>query len=57
MVRGIDNIGIYASNLARSVAFYETRGFSEAYRNHRGVMLGWGQRSSFCSRRISAMHH
>jgi len=39
MVRGIDNIGICASNPARSVAFYETLGFSEAYRNDRGVML------------------
>jgi catechol 2,3-dioxygenase-like lactoylglutathione lyase family enzyme len=39
MVRGIDNIGICASDLARSVAFYETLGFSEAYRNEGGVML------------------
>ena len=39
MVRGIDNIGICASDLARSVAFYETLGFSEAYRNDRGVMM------------------
>jgi methylmalonyl-CoA/ethylmalonyl-CoA epimerase len=42
MVRGIDNIGICASDLARSVAFYETLGFSEAYRNDRGVMLAAG---------------
>ena len=39
MVRGIDNIGICASDLARSIAFYETLGFSEAYRNDRGVMM------------------
>src|SRR5215470_5773162 len=42
MVRGIDNIGICASDLARSVAFYETLGFSEAYRNDRGVMMAAG---------------
>ena len=42
MVRGIDNIGICASDLPRSVAFYETLGFSEAYRNDRGVMLAAG---------------
>ena len=42
MVRGIDNIGICASDLARSVAFYEALGFSEAYRNHRGVMMAAG---------------
>jgi catechol 2,3-dioxygenase-like lactoylglutathione lyase family enzyme len=42
MVRGIDNIGICATDLARSVVFYETLGFSEAYRNDRGVMLAAG---------------
>ena len=42
MVRGIDNIGICTSDLARSVAFYETMGFSEAYRNDRGVMMAAG---------------
>ena len=35
MVRGIDNIGICSSDLARSVAFYQKLGFSEAYRNDR----------------------
>ena len=39
MVRGIDNIGIGAIDLPRSAAFYETLGFSEAYRNDRGVMM------------------
>ena len=42
MVRGIDNIGICATDLARSVAFYEALGFSEAYRNDRGVMMAAG---------------
>jgi glyoxylase I family protein len=42
MVRGIDNIGICATDLPRSVAFYEKLGFSEAYRNDRGVMLAAG---------------
>jgi catechol 2,3-dioxygenase-like lactoylglutathione lyase family enzyme len=42
MVRGIDNIGICVTDLARSAAFYETLGFSEAYRNDRGVMMAAG---------------
>jgi catechol 2,3-dioxygenase-like lactoylglutathione lyase family enzyme len=42
MVRGIDNIGICTIDLARSVAFYEALGFSEAYRNDRGVMMAAG---------------
>jgi len=42
MVRGIDNIGIGATDLPRSAAFYETLGFSEAYRNDRGVMMAAG---------------
>ena len=42
MVRGIDNIGIGTIDLERSLAFYETLGFSEAYRNERGVMLAAG---------------
>ena len=56
MVRGIDNIGICASDLARSVAFYETLGFSEAYRNDRGVMLAAGtvQLFLFATRRPDA---
>jgi len=56
MVRGIDNIGICASDLARSVAFYETLGFSEAYRNDRGVMLvaGTVQLFLFATRRSDA---
>jgi catechol 2,3-dioxygenase-like lactoylglutathione lyase family enzyme len=39
MVRGIDNIGICTSDLGRSVAFYQKLGFSEAYRNDRGVLM------------------
>src|SRR6516164_2702186 len=56
MVRGIDNIGISASDLARSVSFYETLGFSEAYRNDRGVMLAAGtvQLFLFATRRPDA---
>ena len=42
MVRGIDNIGIGATDLPRSAAFYEILGFSEAYRNDRGVMMAAG---------------
>ena len=57
MVRGIDNIGICASDLPRSVAFYETLGFSEAYRNDRGVMLAAGtvQLFLFATQRSDAM--
>ena len=56
VVRGIDNIGICASDLARSVSFYETLGFSEAYRNDRGVMLAAGtvQLFLFATRRPDA---
>ena len=47
MVRGIDNIGICAVNLTRSVAFYEALGFSEAYRSDRGVMMAAGTMQLF----------
>jgi catechol 2,3-dioxygenase-like lactoylglutathione lyase family enzyme len=57
MVRGIDNIGICATNLPRSVAFYETLGFSEAYRNDRGVIMvaGTAQLFLFATQRSDAM--
>jgi len=42
MVQGIDNIGICTTDLTRSVRFYERLGFSEAYRNDRGVMMAAG---------------
>ena len=42
MMRGIDNIGICTTDLARSVAFYDKLGLSEAYRNDRGVMMAAG---------------
>jgi hypothetical protein len=47
VVRGIDNVGVSATDLPRSIAFYETLGFSEAYRNDRCVMkaAGTGQLS------------
>ena len=56
MVRGIDNVGICASDLARSVAVYEARGVSEAYRNDRGVMMAAGtvQLFLFATRRPDA---
>ena len=41
-MRGIDNIGICTTDLARSVAFYDKLGLSEAYRNERGVMMAAG---------------
>ena len=39
MIQGVDNIGICTTDVARSVAFYQKLGFSEAYRNERGVMI------------------
>jgi len=39
MMRGIDNIGICTADLPRSVAFYQRLGFSEEYRNERGVLI------------------
>jgi catechol 2,3-dioxygenase-like lactoylglutathione lyase family enzyme len=57
MVRGIDNIGICATDLASSLAFYETLGLSEAYRNDRGVMIAAGtvQLFLFATQRPEAM--
>ena len=57
MVRGIDNIGICVTDLPRSAAFYETLGFSEAYRNDRGVMMaaGTAQLFLFVAQRPDAM--
>lgn len=56
MVRGIDNIGIGSGELARSISFYEALGFSEAYRNDRGVMMaaGTAQLFLFTARRLDA---
>jgi catechol 2,3-dioxygenase-like lactoylglutathione lyase family enzyme len=42
MIQGIDNIGICTTDVARSVAFYQRLGFSEAYRNERGVLMAVG---------------
>jgi hypothetical protein len=47
MVRGIDNVGICATDLTKSVAFYHRLGFSEAYRNDRGVMMAAGTTQLF----------
>jgi catechol 2,3-dioxygenase-like lactoylglutathione lyase family enzyme len=42
MIKGIDNIGICTTDVARSGAFYQRLGFSESYRNDRGVMMAAG---------------
>ena len=39
MLQGIDNIGMCTTNVERLVWFYRKLGFSEAYRNDRGVMM------------------
>ena len=46
-MEGIDNIGICTTDLAKSVAFYQKLGFSQAYRNDRGVMMTVGPVSLF----------
>ena len=47
VIRGIDNIGICTTDVARLVAFYQTLGLSEAYRNDRGVMMAAGDAHLF----------
>ena len=47
MMQRIDNIGICTTDVPRSVAFYEMLGFSEAYRNDRGVMMTAGTAQLF----------
>ena len=47
MVQGIDNIGICATGLERSVRFYGRLGLVEAYRNERGVMMAAGSAQLF----------
>jgi catechol 2,3-dioxygenase-like lactoylglutathione lyase family enzyme len=42
MIKGIDNIAICTADVARSVAFHLRLGFSEAYKNDRGVMMAAG---------------
>jgi catechol 2,3-dioxygenase-like lactoylglutathione lyase family enzyme len=41
-LQGIDNIGICTTDPARSAAFYDKLGFTEAYRNERGIMMTKG---------------
>jgi catechol 2,3-dioxygenase-like lactoylglutathione lyase family enzyme len=47
MIQGVDNIGICTADVAKSVAFYQKLGFSEAYRNERGVMMAAGSANLF----------
>jgi len=47
MIKGIDNIGICTTDTARSVVFYQRLGFSEAYRNDRGVLMTAGSAHLF----------
>ena len=39
MIKGVDNIGICASDLRRAVSFYEKLGFTKAFENDRGVTM------------------
>ena len=47
MIQGIDNIGLCATDVTRSIAFYQKLGFSEQYRNERGVMMSVGAANLF----------
>jgi len=47
VIRGVDNIGICTTDVARSVAFYQNLGLTEAYRNDRGVMMVAGDAHLF----------
>ena len=42
MIKGIENIGICTTDVAKSVAFYQRLGFCESYRNDRGMMIAAG---------------
>ena len=57
MVQGIDNIGICTTDLTRSVTFYDRLGFSEAYRNDRGVMMAAGTVQLFLFRCGDPIRH
>jgi methylmalonyl-CoA/ethylmalonyl-CoA epimerase len=50
MMRGIDNVGVCVTDLERSVGFYRSLGFAEAYRNDRGVMMVAGTAQLFLFR-------
>jgi hypothetical protein len=47
VIQGVDNIGICTTDVARSVVFYQKLGFSEAYRNERGVVIAAGSANLF----------
>lgn len=47
MIRGIDNIGVAASDLQRSIGFYEKLGFAKAFENDRGCLLAAGSARLF----------
>jgi|SRR5579863_2496276 len=47
MIAGIDNIGVAASDLQRSVAFYKKLGFAKAFENERGCLLAAGSARLF----------
>ena len=53
MIQGLDNIGICTTDVARSVAFYQKLGFSEAYRNDRGVIMIAASASNWARRKLS----
>jgi methylmalonyl-CoA/ethylmalonyl-CoA epimerase len=52
MIRGVDNIGLCTADPEKLAAFYELIGFSEAYRNDRGIMLGAGTAQLFLFRTL-----
>ena len=42
MINALDNVGIAASDLKRSVEFYEKLGFTKAFSNERGCLMTAG---------------
>jgi len=47
MITAIDNIGVAASDLGRSVAFYEKLGFTKAFQSELGCVLAAGSAKLF----------
>ncbi len=47
MITAVDNIGVAARDLERSVAFYEKLGFNKAFANDRGCLMVAGSARLF----------
>ena len=54
MIVAVDNIGVAAGDLQRSVAFYEQLGFTHAFANDRGCLMVAGSARLFVFRAAQA---